>query len=97
MASSKTPKVIPLSAAYISPTGTKTFTYAVPSISTASTEDKTLYLAALRTAVPKLQDEVNEFLTKKMDEDKAKLVTDSKIDEKAEEDNYGEEVVEEDD
>lgn len=44
-----------------------------------------------------LQDEVNSFLTTKMEEDKALTGSEgTKVDDKAEEENYGEEKVEED-
>ena len=43
----------------------------------------------------RLQEEVNEFLTTKMEEDKSLAASAGvKADDKAEEDNYGEETVE---
>ena len=36
----------------------------------ATVKDKTTYLGALRTSVSQLQDEINQFLTRKMEEDK---------------------------
>ncbi|MCJ1418152.1 hypothetical protein MMC32_004497 [Xylographa parallela] len=60
-----------------------------------STADKTAYLSALRCEVNHLQEEMNTFLTAKMEEDK--VLSDQRtgvIDDKKEEDNYGEEVVE---
>lgn len=85
-----------LRATYTSPTSSETFTHTLPSVSAASTKEKTAYLSALRTSVVKLQGDVNGFLTTKMEEDKALAASaGSKVDDKAEEDNYGEERVEE--
>lgn len=82
-----------LHATYTSPTTQKTFVHPLPpSASIKSTEEKTIYLSALRKSVVRLQEEVNGYLTTKMDEDKA-----SAADEKAEDENYGEEKVEEGD
>ena len=84
-----------LKADYASPTSTKTFTHPLPAASNTSTEEKTNHLSALRRSVVKLQEEVNEFLTTKMEEDKALAEgAGVKIDDKAEEENYGEEKVE---
>ena len=38
--------------------------------SSATVKDKTTYLAALRSSASQLQDEINRFLTQKMEEDK---------------------------
>ena len=86
-----------LKADYASPTETKTFIHPLPSAATTSTKEKTTYLSALRKSVIQLQEEVNGFLTTKMEEDKA-LATrvGMKIDDQAEEENYGEEKVEDD-
>jgi len=77
---------------------TRSFTQALPSCSpTPATEERTAYLSALHTSVGKMQDEVNAFLTQKMEEDKN--ATGSSADpanEAKEEENYGEEVVEDD-
>lgn len=90
-----------LKAEYVSPGATQTFSHPLPSTSAAgSTEEKTSYLSALRTSIVKLQEEVNEFLTAKMEEDKAIAASNgakAKVDEKKEEENYGEEVVEDED
>ena len=87
-----------LQADYASPDVTKAFTHPLPAASNASTEEKTNYLSALRKSVVKLQEEVNGFLTTKMEEDKASAAgAGMKIDDKAEEENYGEEKVEDDD
>jgi len=82
-----------LSATYNSPTTSQTFTHPLPSTPTPSTKEKTAYLSALRKSVTQLQEDVNTFLTSKMEEDKA--LAGEKMDEKAEEENYGEEKVEE--
>ena len=85
-----------LKAHYASPAATQTFTHALPAASNASTKEKTMYLSALRKSVVKLQEEVNGFLTTKMEEDKALAARAGvKVDDKAEEENYGEETVEE--
>ena len=85
-----------LKAEYASPAAAETFTHSLPAASNASTEEKTMYLSALRKSVVKLQEEVNGFLTTKMEEDKALAACAGvKVDDKAEEENYGEEKVEE--
>lgn len=85
-----------LQATYTSPTSSKTFTHSLPSAPAASTEAKTAYLSALRRSVVKLQEDLNGFLTTKMEEDKTLVASAGiKANDKAEEDNYGEERVEE--
>lgn len=67
--------------------------------------ERTAYLGALRKATGEMQERVNKELTARMEEDKvreAESADGSKvhggvIDEAKEEDNYGEEVVEEED
>ncbi|CAI4219686.1 unnamed protein product [Parascedosporium putredinis] len=57
------------------------------------------YLAALRAAAASAQDDINRELTRRMDEDKAReagAAAGASTDEAKEEENYGEEVVEED-
>lgn len=86
-----------LKAHYASPDGTKTFVHPLNAPQNPeSTKEKTAHLSALRTSVTKLQEEVNVFLTQKMEEDKA-MVSDrgGKVDDKQDEDNYGEELVDE--
>jgi hypothetical protein len=59
---------------------------------------RTSYLASLRAAVVDTQEKVNKELTARMEEDKARDASGLKIadvDEAKEEENYGEEVVEE--
>ena len=87
-----------LQADYASPNVTKSFTQPLPAASNASTEEKTRYLSALRKSVVILQEEVKGFLTTMMEEDKALAAgAGMKMDDKAEEENYGEEKVEDDD
>ena len=83
---------------YRSPTSTQTFRQFLPSSSTTSTDEKTHYLSALRNSVTQLQEEVNTFLTSKMEEDKTLAAKAGlKVDDKKEEENYGEEGVEDED
>ena len=85
-----------LQATYTSPTSSETFAHTLPSAQAASTTAKTAYLSALRVSVVKLQEDINGFLTSKMEEDKMLAASAGiKADDKAEEDNYGEERVEE--
>ena len=85
-----------LIAEYLSETGEKLFKHNVGDItSEARTDDRVRYLASLRASVVKMQDEINTFLTRKMDEDKqAAAAQGQAVDDKREEENYGEEVVE---
>ena len=85
-------------AEYTSPGFTHVFKQPLPQLPREpSTQEKTAYLSALRSSVVALQNDVNTFLTAKMEEDKALAsARDLKVDEKKEEENYGEEVVEED-
>ena len=84
-----------LKADYASLTTTETFTHPLPAASDTSTKEKTNYLSALRKSVVKLQEDINGFLTTKMEEDKALAASSGmKVDDKAEEENYGEEKVE---
>lgn len=84
-----------LTADYTAPSSGKTFVHALPSSSTASTQEKTLYLSTLRNSVTKLQEEVNSFLTGKMEEDKVlAAIAGVKEDDKKAEENYGEEPIE---
>ena len=62
----------------------------------ASTEERTSYLTSLRTSITDMQDAINVFLTKKMEEDAAKAGASSAATDAKEEENYGEENVEED-
>ena len=85
-----------LKADYAGPESTKVFEHHLPTSSFPTTKEKTQYLSALRESVVKLQDGVNDFLTLKMDEDKALSArAGKKVDDKAEEENYGEETMDE--
>jgi hypothetical protein len=87
-----------LTAEYSAPGSSKPFSHALPSCTTESTKEKSAYLSALRASVVRLQDEVNVFLTSRMEEDKAlAFLAGRKGDDRKEEQNYGEELVDEDD
>lgn len=65
----------------------------------SDTSSKVAYLGELRQLVPKLQDEINVFLTERMEEDKKAAEAQGRKEsekEAKEEENYGEENVEED-
>lgn len=82
-----------LTAAYVSPAGEEHFKSSLPNIHSEDVKEKTAYLSALRSSTTQLQSDINTFLTKKMEDDKAS--GDRKVDEKAEE-MYGEEDADED-
>lgn len=85
-----------LKANYAGPSTTQAFQHTLPARYSQSTEEKTEYLSTLRISMVKLQAEVNEFLTARMEEDKASAAGDvHTVDDKNEEENYGEEVVDE--
>lgn len=81
-----------LKAVYSAPGATQTFEHKIPASNAESLAAKQAHLTALQTLVPQLQDQINVFLTARMEEDKGKI---SEKDAK-EEANYGEEVVEDD-
>lgn len=87
-----------LTAVYTSPTATNTFSSPLQSSPTqaSSSTQKSQYLGDLRQKVAHLQDDINHFLTKKMDQDKAATEGAASNDEDMEEQMYGEEVVDED-
>ena len=89
-----------LSATYASPES-KPFTLEkkCPAPASLTAASKKSYLLALRTATAELQTSVNRELTERMGEDRARdaAAAAAAIDEVKEEENYGEEVVEEDD
>ncbi|KMP05567.1 hypothetical protein CIHG_08886 [Coccidioides immitis H538.4] len=62
---------------------------------TDATARRTAYLSELRGAVVSLQGEVNAYLTARMEEDSARSARVEGKDETKEEENYGEEVVNE--
>ncbi|KAN0112578.1 Gon7 family protein [Hyaloscypha variabilis] len=93
-----------LSATYQSPTNESfRHTAKLPAPPSTKTTDRTSYLASLRKATAELQEIINKELTSRMEEDKAREAAASGatkakvVDEAKEEDNYGEEVVEEED
>ncbi|KAI5808408.1 hypothetical protein BZA77DRAFT_364773 [Pyronema omphalodes] len=80
-----------INAVYTSPNDTNTFV--IPVEAAAATEessqaDQTNHVKAVREAVTKLQDQVNKYLTERMEVEKNDAA-------KALEDNYGEEIVDE--
>ncbi|CAD6448823.1 7b8ea994-7fbd-4e87-9ee2-35db97a2cd27-CDS [Sclerotinia trifoliorum] len=95
-----------LSATYSSPNN-ETFEHVhkLPTLTPDKVSDRTSYLGALRKATVDMQERINKELTARMEEDKVRetgnangsKVDGGVIDEAKEEDNYGEEVVEEDD
>ncbi|KAK4634422.1 hypothetical protein CLAFUW4_01245 [Fulvia fulva] len=90
-----------LVAHYKSPHATQSFSSELPHLPEDGAnveQQKTAYLAALRANTTKLQDEVNVYLTQKMDEDKVAESArgkSSKDMEEREENMYGEEDPEE--
>ncbi|KAJ5179562.1 hypothetical protein N7492_002772 [Penicillium capsulatum] len=85
-----------LQAAYTAPDASRTFTHDVPIDSSQSPlATKQSHLKALQSLVPKLQEEINVYLTERMEEDKKAQGALSEK-EAQEEANYGEEVVEDD-
>ena len=84
-----------LHAAYTAPDATRSFGHPIPAVSSTTHATKKAHLAALQSLVPKLQEEINVFLTERMEEDKKAQGTVSEKEAK-EEENYGEEVVEDD-
>lgn len=97
-----------LTATYKSPTNTSfTHTQPLQTPPTSSAQDRVAYFSALKMATVELQERINKELTERMEEDKAKDIAAGGgkgsgvngkvvVDEKKEEENYGEEVVEED-
>lgn len=89
---------INLHAVYTAPDTTQAFQHAI-SVPAESKNDplaaKQAHLTALQSLVPKMQNEINVFLTERMEEDKKAQGAVSEKEAK-EEENYGEEVVEED-
>lgn len=94
-------------AIYSSPTTTDTFekTLISSNQNTEGSSSKVVYLHSLRTSTKQLQNDLNQFLTAKMEEDKATAATStstnfhsqaSKAPDEEEEENYGEEKIDED-
>ncbi|KAI9643061.1 hypothetical protein NHQ30_008796 [Ciborinia camelliae] len=95
-----------LSATYSSPNSEKfEHVHKLPMATSGKVSDKTAYLGALRKATVDMQERINKELTARMEEDKVREAGDANgskvnggvIDEAKEEDNYGEEIVEEED
>ncbi|KAJ5790224.1 uncharacterized protein N7518_007235 [Penicillium psychrosexuale] len=82
-----------LTAVYTAPHATETFEHVI-STTTGTLAAKQAHLSALQSLVPKLQEQINVFLTERMEEDKAQGQLSAQ--EAKEEENYGEEVVEDD-
>ncbi|KAH0841352.1 hypothetical protein AYO21_04947 [Fonsecaea monophora] len=92
-----------LTASYNSPSESKHFQYTITAPQTQddgslSAEAKTKYVSELRASSKKLQEDINKFLTEKMEEDKKQTgqhSEDSTLKQKSkdelEEENYGEE------
>lgn len=81
-----------LKAVYAAPGAAQTFEHEIPASNDESLAAKQAHLTALQTLVPQLQDQINVFLTARMEEDKGR----NSEKESKEEANYGEEVVEDD-
>ena len=88
-----------LTAIYSAPSVKQTLSSSLPSLPAAQDiQQKTTYLSALRSSVTTMQNDINVFLTQKMEEDKASEsgkdgVKSTTQDDRAEE-LYGEEDVE---
>lgn len=92
-------KTLSLTATYKCPTSEPFTTIqsivAPPSTSAA---DKTAYLSSLRQALASTQEQINKELTERMEQDRAREGNNGKgVDDAKEEENYGEEVVEDED
>lgn len=91
-----------LTARYSSSTGTKDFTcgLSVKCSPKATVHETTAYLSELRSGTKTMQENVNKFLTEKMEEDKTQgpSTKSTKIEgqDEVEEENYGEEPAVED-
>ncbi|RMY73940.1 hypothetical protein D0862_14208 [Hortaea werneckii] len=91
-----------LTAIYSAPTSTQVFSSSLPALSDdpskQDVQGKTAYLSALRSQATEMQNDVNTFLTQKMEEDKAAESgsAKSKAQEEKEEEMYGEEDPEND-
>lgn len=80
-------------AIYASPNATHTFHHPVaPLPAPDNTNEKSAYLSQLGQSVRQIQNDVNTFLTERMEEDKKSAAVSEK--EVKEEENYGEENVE---
>lgn len=87
-----------LTASYASPTASQIFSLALPAVPDSdSVEAKTTFISVVRTNISQMQNDINVFLTQKMEEDKADEVAAAGVkntkDEAREEEMYGEEDV----
>lgn len=90
-----------LRAVYNSPNDSKAFEKPLPSAKPTDTKSKVAFLSDLRASTKQLQDDVNTFLTAKMEEDKTASsslpdgggIKKTKLQDEEEEENYGEEKV----
>ena len=84
-----------LHAVYTAPDATQSFQHSIPASAEGTLATKQAHLTTLQSLVPKLQEEINVYLTQRMEEDKK---AEGQLSEKEakEEENYGEEVVEDD-
>ena len=102
MANAASPASQSLMGTYTSPTATHTLSSALPPLplKDSSVDDKTEYLSCLRSNVSQMQDDINAYLTQKMEEDKAQeagvMGKRPNKDEDRQEEMYGEEDAEED-
>lgn len=91
-----------IKATYGSPANNKVFTQTIYSPQLTDTKSKAAYISSLRSSTKALQEDINKFLTAKMEEDKqtagqtATNGTKHKARDEEEEENYGEENVEDD-
>lgn len=84
-----------LSASYTGPVKSKVFEVKVSELPTSpSTHERINYITQLRSNVKDVQEQINGFLTKEMEEDNA-VAGATKISDSKEEENYGEEVLDE--
>ncbi|KAI5200514.1 hypothetical protein E4T39_05637 [Aureobasidium subglaciale] len=87
-----------LTAVYTSPTATNTFSAPLSSAPTKTTspQERSQLLGDLRDKVVQMQEDINQYLTRKMDQDKAATEGGAESNhEDLEEQMYGEEVVDE--
>jgi hypothetical protein len=86
-----------LTASYSAPSSdAKVFSQTLPACSNEpSATERTTSLTALRNAISDTQDQINAFLTQKMDEDVKKAGVAS-VDDATFEENYGEDATEQD-
>ena len=96
---SRNPPPSNLKASYQSPTGLQKFSHSIASPSAREPTSKAAYLGDLRLKTNTMQDEINHFLTTKMEEDKtvsAAATTNGKPRDVQEEEDYGEQKVDQD-